>query len=119
MAVSPDGLGMIQGAPYVDLSSPRHMAVLLYLWGADHGGTGFYRYVARGIQRIKPQNYQHCSDVYCEELQSEEPNLPYVDHSDRRFAFLGMMPARFNPLVVNPGSCALQCVHQLGYLCLR
>ncbi|MFY7863741.1 DUF6445 family protein [Roseateles sp.] len=102
--VPPGGLGLMQRTPHFDSSSPHHMAVLLYLCGQEHGGTGFYRHVSTGIQRITPENYQHYSDVYCEELELEEPSPRYFDRSDQRFTFLGMMPARFNRLVVYPGS---------------
>ncbi|MDC8773277.1 DUF6445 family protein [Roseateles albus] len=102
--VAPDGLGMMQRTPHFDSVSPHHMAVLLYLCGPEHGGTGFYRHVATGIQRVTPENCRHYSDVYCEELREADPSPRYFDDSDQRFTFLGMMPARFNRLVLYPGS---------------
>jgi hypothetical protein len=102
--VAPDRLGVMQRTPHFDSSSPHHMAVLLYLCGPEHGGTGFYRHKATGFQRITSENVQTYSDVYSDELHRAPPKPRYFDDSDDHFQFLGMMPARFNRLVVYPGS---------------
>ena len=102
--VPPDRLGVMQRTPHFDSSSPHHMAVLLYLCGPEHGGTGFYRHKATGFQRIAPENVQSYSDIYLDELRRAPPQPRYFDDSDAHFQFLGMMPARFNRLVVYPGS---------------
>lgn len=44
------------------------------------------------------------SDAYYRELEQSPPKARYFDDSDEHFTFLGMMPARFNRLVVYPGS---------------
>lgn len=102
--VAPDALGPLQRTPHFDSSSPHHMAVLLYLCGPEHGGTGFYRHRATGIQKITPANLERYSVAYSEELRQRPPRARYFDDSDEHFEFLGMMPARFNRLVVYPGS---------------
>ncbi|MEJ6007348.1 DUF6445 family protein [Paucibacter sp. AS339] len=102
--VEPTGLGLMQRTPHFDSSSPHHMAVLLYLCGPEHGGTGFYRHKATGIQKITPENVQRYSDVYYQELNKVPPQARYFDDSDEHFTFLGMLPARFNRLAVYPGS---------------
>lgn len=102
--VPPDRLGVMQRTPHFDSSSPHHMAALLYLCGPEHGGTGFYRHKATGFQRITPENVQSYSDIYRDELRRVPPRPRYFDDSDAHFQFLGMMPARFNRLVVYPGS---------------
>jgi len=100
----PAELGPLQRMPHFDASTPHHMAAMLWLCDESHGGTGFYRHNATGWQRITSENSEHYLDVCHEEVNRHLPPARYFDRSDERFTFLGMMPARFNRLVVYPGS---------------
>lgn len=97
-------LGPLQRTPHFDASTPHHMAVLLYLCNEEHGGTAFYRHKVTGIQQVTAENREHFLDVYYDELNARPPAQRYFDDSDAGFEFLGMMPARFNRLVVYRGS---------------
>jgi hypothetical protein len=101
---APGELGPLQRMPHFDASTPHHMAALLYLCDQTQGGTGFYRHNATGLQRITAGNRERYLDACHEELTRGQPPARYFDRSDERFTFLGMMPARFNRLVVYPGS---------------
>ena len=100
----PAALGPLQRTPHFDASTPHHMAVLLYLCGPEHGGTGFYRHRASGLQQVTADNREAFLDGYYAELNARPPAQRYFDDSDAHFEFLGMMPARFNRLVVYRGS---------------
>ncbi|MEL4180240.1 DUF6445 family protein [Roseateles sp. PN1] len=100
----PQDMGPLQCTPHFDASTPHHMAVLLYLCGEQHGGTGFYRHKATGLQQITPETREQYLDVYYEEINRRLPAQRYFDRGDEQFSFLGMIPARFNRLVVYPGS---------------
>lgn len=100
----PAELGPLQRTPHFDASTPHHMAVLLYLCGPEHGGTGFYRHKATGLQQVTADNREGFLDAYYAELNARPPAPRYFDDSDAHFEFLGMMPARFNRLVVYRGS---------------
>jgi hypothetical protein len=100
----PGALGSLQRTPHFDASTPHHMAALLWLCTESHGGTGFYRHNATGLQRITAGNRERYLDAYHDEVNRRHPPLRYFDRSDAQFTFLGMMPARFNRLVVYPGS---------------
>ncbi|MDT8999917.1 DUF6445 family protein [Paucibacter sp. APW11] len=100
----PDTLGPLQRTPHFDASTPYHMAVLLYLCDGQHGGTGFYRHKATGIQQVTHANRDDYIDCYREELERRPPPARYFDRGDEHFDFLGMLPAKFNRLVVYPGS---------------
>jgi len=100
----PGELGPLQCTPHFDASTPHHMAVLLYLCNEAHGGTAFYRHKATGLQQVTADNSEHFLDVYYSELNARPPAQRYFDDSDEHFEFLGMMPARFNRLVVYRGS---------------
>lgn len=97
-------LSPLQRTPHFDASSPHHMAVLLYLCDERHGGTGFYRHKATGLQQITEATREHYLDVYYEEINAIRPPPRYFDDSNEHFSFLGMIPAKFNRLVIYRGS---------------
>ncbi len=101
---APEALGPLQRTPHFDASTPHHMAALLYLCNDEHGGTGFYRHNATGLQRITADNRERYLDVYYDEINERRPAQRYFDRSDERFTLLGAIPARFNRMVVYPGS---------------
>lgn len=101
---APQSLGPLQRVPHFDASTPHHMAVLLYLCDEQHGGTGFYRHKATGLQQITAQNRERYLDEHYRELNASPPRARYFDDSDDYFDLLGIMPARFNRLVIYPGS---------------
>jgi len=108
----PVQLGPLQRTPHFDASTPHHMAVLLYLCDERHGGTGFYRHRATGIQRLTAENREPFLDRYFEEINRQPPPLRYFAEGNEQFEFLGMIPARFNRLVVYPGSLLhTACIH--------
>lgn len=102
--VAPQALGPLQRVPHFDASTPHYMAVLLYLCDERHGGTAFYRHRASGLQQITADN----RDRYGERVYGEVERRPapprYFGDSDEHFELLGMMPARFNRLVIYRGS---------------
>lgn len=110
--VPPASLGPLQRTPHFDSSTPHHMAALLYLCGEQHGGTGFYRHRATGLQQITPQTKADYEQAYRAEIERRPPPPRYFDDSDAHFEFLGMVPARFNRLVVYSGGLLhTACVH--------
>ncbi|SEL51634.1 hypothetical protein SAMN05216359_110123 [Roseateles sp. YR242] len=102
--VAPTALGPLQRTPHFDASGPHYMAALLYLCDGHHGGTGFYRHNATGLQQITPDNKARYAQAYEAELERRSPPPRYFDDSDEHFTFLGMLPAKFNRLVVYAGS---------------
>lgn len=108
----PGELGPLQRTPHFDASTPHCMAALLYLCDKTHGGTGFYRHNATGLQRITADNRERYLDAYHLEVKRRVPPARYFDRSDEHFTFLGMIPARFNRLVVYRGSLLHSaCIH--------
>jgi hypothetical protein len=109
---APEALGPLQRTPHFDASTPHHMAALLYLCDASHGGIGFYRHNATGWQRITADNRERYLDTYHQEVNRRAPLPRYFDRSDEQFTFLGMLPARFNRLAVYPGGLLHSaCIH--------
>lgn len=103
-SMAAEDLGPLQRTPHFDASTPHHMAVLLYLCDERHGGTGFYRHNATGLQQITEATREHYLDVYYQEINAKMPPQRYFDKSSEHFTFLGMIPAKFNRLVIYHGS---------------
>jgi len=102
--VPPSELGPLQRTPHFDASTPNHMAILLYLCDGRHGGTGFYRHNATGLQQITEATREHYLDTYYAEINAKRPAQRYYDQSDSQFTLLGMIPAKFNRMVIYRGS---------------
>ncbi|NCT85588.1 MAG: hypothetical protein GXC94_20730 [Comamonadaceae bacterium] len=102
--VAPQDLGPLQRVPHFDASTPHYMAVLLYLCDETHGGTAFYRHRASGLQQITAANREAYGERIYDEVERRPPPPRYFGDSDEHFEFLGMMPARFNRLVIYRGS---------------
>lgn len=102
--VPPAALGAVQRTPHFDSSQPRYMAALLYLCDERHGGTGFYRHNATGLQQITGEVVDRYGQVYYDEIDRRPPPARYFDDSDEHFTFLGMVPAKFNRLVLYSGA---------------
>lgn len=102
--VAPRELGPLQRVPHFDASTPHYMAVLLYLCDERHGGTAFYRHRASGLQQITAANRESYGEQIYGEVERHPAPPRYFGDSDERFEFLGMMPARFNRLVMYRGS---------------
>jgi hypothetical protein len=100
----PSELGPLQRTPHFDASTPHHMAILLYLCDGRHGGTGFYRHNATGLQQITEATREAYLDTYYEEINARRPAQRYFDNSDAQFTLLGLIPAKFNRMVVYRGS---------------
>jgi hypothetical protein len=97
-------LGPLQRTPHFDASTQHHMAVLLYLCDDRHGGTGFYRHSATGLQQITEATREHYLDTYYKEINAIRPEQKYFDDSNQHFTLLGVIPAKFNRLVIYHGS---------------
>lgn len=102
--VAPHALGPLQRVPHFDASTPHYMAVLLYLCDDRHGGTAFYRHRATGLQQITAETRDRYGAVIYDQVDHHPAPLRYFDDSDEHFELLGVMPARFNRLVVYRGS---------------
>lgn len=104
ITVPEPALGPLQTIPHFDASNPRFFATLLYLCGEEHGGTAFYRHNQTGYEVISPVRCDHYLDVSYDELNSKRRVKRYFNESDELFTKIGFIPARYNRLVIYPGS---------------
>jgi len=102
--VAPQELGPLQRVPHFDASTPHYMAVLLYLCDDSHGGTAFYRHRATGLQQITAETVDRYGAAIYQQVDRHPAPPRYFDDSDEHFELLGVMPARFNRLILYRGS---------------
>lgn len=57
----------LQRLPHFDKAEPLHLAILHYLADGPHGGTGFFRHEASGLEKIIPARQQ----AYFNQLQQQ------------------------------------------------
>ena len=57
----------LQRLPHFDKAEPLHLAILHYLAAGPHGGTGFFRHEASGLEKIIPARQQ----AYFNQLQQQ------------------------------------------------
>ncbi len=104
MTMQPQELGPLQRTPHFDSSTPHHIAVLLYLCDARHGGTAFYRHNSTGLDHITADTRENYLDIYYDEINTKRPKADYVGDSTDLFTKTGMVQAEFNRMVIYKGS---------------
>jgi hypothetical protein len=102
--VAPHELGPLQRVPHFDASTPHYIAALLYLCDDRHGGTAFYRHRATNLQQITAEDRERYGAAIYDQVDRHPAPPRYFDDSDEHFELLGVMPARFNRLVIYRGS---------------
>jgi hypothetical protein len=101
--MKPQELGPLQRTPHFDSSTPYHIAVLLYLCDARHGGTAFYRHNSTGLDHITADTRENYLDIYYDEINTKRPKAGYVGDSTELFTKIGMVQAAVNRMVIYRG----------------
>lgn len=100
----PERLGLLQRLPHIDNTSPNHFAVLHYLCGPGHGGTGFYRHRATGFETVDAGRFGAYKAAVEGELAAlGPPPAGYVAGDDARFERIAGFDAVFNRVLVYRG----------------
>lgn len=105
LATPPEALTVAQRLPHYDTPRPYYFAALHYLTDDDQGGTGFFRHISTGTERVTPQNEQ----AYFVKLKSEidQPlglpqGYPTVDND--LFECYHQIDYKPNRLLIYPGN---------------
>jgi len=106
MTVKPEDLSPAQCVPHFDTSNINQFAIILYLCDQNHGGTAFYRHNATGFEFITPGTSDQYFDILFAEQKMRPPARRYFTDSDQQFTKLGVLPAKFNRMVIYR-SCTL------------
>lgn len=104
ITVPEERLHPLQCLPHFDAPKPFHFAVLLYLSGKSHGGTGLFRHNDSGFETISEQR----CDPYFSSANScvalGDFTQGYIKGSNRHFELIYEVPHKANRLVIYPGN---------------
>ena len=107
----PDALAPIQRLPHFDGLERTRIAVLIYLSGADQGGTAFYRQRATGFETVDAERFPHFEAAL--NAGVAEHGLPppaYIASDTPLFEQVAAYEARPNRALIYR-SCLLHCAH--------
>ena len=95
-----DQLSLPQRLPHFDRPQQQELAAVLYLCGAEHGGTSFYRHRSSGFEYVdQPRLGQYQQQLSAELQQSPEPK-GYINGDTALYQRVLQIPARKNRLLL-------------------
>jgi Family of unknown function (DUF6445) len=100
VTTSPSDLQPLQKVPHIDTTDPLHFAVVHFLCDGAFGGTAFYRQRATGYETIGPDREVIWAAARDEALFLMPDNVGYVDDSSADYVQIGLIPAKFDRLVL-------------------
>lgn len=100
----PETLNLGQRLPHIDSDDPARLAILHYLCGPEHGGTGFYRHRGTGLTTVTPDR----SKAYFATLRAEldrdgPPPAAYLEGETPLFEEIGRVTAAFDRVAIYRG----------------
>lgn len=93
----PETLVAIQREPHIDTVNPLQFAILHYLCGPQHGGTGFYRHRATGFEKLTENRIAPYRTARASEPQ---PPPGYPARDSEAFEYIGGIDAAFDRIAV-------------------
>ncbi len=101
----PETLLPLQRLPHFDTPSSHYFALLHYLAPEPHGGTGFFRHLPTGYERIDAEHQQHYFASAQQYLDTQGvPAAAYCDGTDGHYQLYQAVPYRQNRLLIYPGN---------------
>lgn len=99
----PEQLKPIQCIPHFDDENPMKLAVVLYLFEEDLGGTSFYRHNKTGFEAVTSQNAAGYMKTLMSQATTEGlPAADYINGDSRLFTRYHSVAARYNRCIVYP-----------------
>lgn len=96
----PAQLSLVQRMPHVDQADPAQLAAVLYLCGASHGGTSFYRHRSTGYEMLTPDRLTDYQQSLRADLRQHGSPQGYIQGDTALFERILQVPAEFNRLIV-------------------
>ena len=98
-------LAPIQRLPHFDGFDEDQLAVMIYLNRTPHGGTGFYRHLSTGFERVTEARYPAYKTALEGDVQkSGLPPARYIEDGAPHFEKFFESDAHFNSLILYPGT---------------
>lgn len=97
----PEALAPIQRLPHVDGLEPDRIAILIYLSGAELGGTAFYRQRETGFETLDEDRYPVFADVLKQGVAREGlPPAAYIAGNTPLYERIASYEARPNRAII-------------------
>jgi hypothetical protein len=94
-------LTYMQRIPHIDSLISSELALILYLFRADLGGTSFYRHRATGFEVIdQGRNAEYWKHVQAEQAAVERVSRGYIDGDTEFYERVGEQDGVFNRMLV-------------------
>lgn len=107
----PKALAPIQRLPHVDGLEPDRLAILIYLSGADQGGTAFYRQRATGFESVNEERFPVFSEALTKGVSEHGlPPAAYIAGDTPLYEQIAHYEARSNRGLIYR-SHILHCAH--------
>lgn len=98
-------LSLLQCVPHTDTRRTHYYAILHYLSAGEHGGTGFYRHIPTGLERIAEDRYsEFVSAAKRHMIENGVPEQSYMKSSDDHFQLVHSVAFKKGRLVLYPGN---------------
>ncbi|WP_049723293.1 DUF6445 family protein [Gilvimarinus polysaccharolyticus] len=98
-------LSVFQCVPHTDTRRQYYFAILHYLSSDDHGGTGFYRHVPTGFERISEDRYSEFMSTAKSHIDKcGLPPIKYLTSGDNHFELIHTVAYKKGRLLVYPGN---------------
>lgn len=96
----------IQSLPHFDGAEADRLAMVLYLFDGEQGGTAFYRHRSSGYETVNGARLHN----YRQSLRNQVRQAPefigrYMAGSNALFEQTGQVAARFNRALIYPANC--------------
>ena len=98
-------LSTLQRVPHFDTNLDHYYAVLHYLSEGEHGGTGFFRHIPTGFERISASRYPLFVKAARQHMdQFGAPESKYVKETNDHFELIHSIPYKKGRMLVYPGN---------------
>lgn len=97
----PERLSYLQRIPHIDSVSSHELALVLYLFKADMGGTAFYRHRATGFEVVDQSRHaEYWRHVELERAAIERASPEYIAGDTDFYQCVGRQDGVFNRMLV-------------------
>lgn len=105
MTTAEQEMDLLQCIPHFDTANVYQFAVLHYLNEGDFGGTGFYRHIPTGFERVTPERVAEYLKAAQEYIDVHgNPEQKYFTHSTQHFELLETVSYKPNRVVIYPSN---------------
>jgi hypothetical protein len=102
----PQQLRPMQMLPHFDTTNNNQIAVVHYLYGAEHGGTSFYRHRTSNFEVITGERFEGYAKQLKKEAMANQIHLNpcYMQGSNNMFEQIYAVEAKMNRAIIYPSN---------------